>query len=188
MPEPDTGSEQRLERRNNLFVVAALRWLDAASGASGAPGAPAAPVPVRIRNLSPTGALIEGALLPQVGTSVHLSRGQHSVAGELKWRGETQAGLQFSTNVEVADWLPASARSTGQQRVDRIVFEAKAAGVGTGITPAGPSAPDYAAIARALVAAGDELLAVPGLAERHPGALQVIDIAAQALGLLTRRQ
>lgn len=182
MPERDTGSEQRLERRNNLFVVAALRWLDAAAGA------PAAPVPVRIRNLSPTGALVEGALLPQVGTSVRLSRGQHSVAGELKWRGETQAGLQFSTHVEVADWLPASTRSAGQQRVDRIVFETRAAGAATAIAPAEPSAPDYAAIARALIEAGDELVGVPGLAESHPGALQAIDIAAQALNLLTRRQ
>lgn len=183
MSEPITGSEQRLERRSNMFVVAALHWPKAAGET-----AAAAPVPVRIRNLSPNGALIEGARLPDVGTSVRLTRGHHSVAGELRWRGETHAGLQFSTPVKVADWLPASARSAGQQRVDQIVFETKAAGAATGITPAGPGAPDYAAIARALIAAGDELVGVPGLAESHPDALQAIDIAAQALNLLPRRQ
>lgn len=175
MPESFAGDEQRSERRNNLFVVAALHWRGA-------------PAPVRIRNLSPGGALIEGAGLPDVGTSVRLSRGQHSVDGELLWRGETHAGLQFKAPVRVADWLPASARNGGQQRVDQIVFEAKASGVATGITPAGPSAPDYSAIADALTKAGDELIAVPGLAERHPEALQAIDIAAQALNLLNRRQ
>ncbi|MEO7635792.1 MAG: hypothetical protein ABIS38_09145 [Sphingomicrobium sp.] len=174
MPEPDAGSEQRVERRNNLFVVAVLHW-------------PGAPVAVRIRNMSPNGALVEGAGLPDVGTAVRLSRGQRNVAGELMWRGEMHAGLQFSAPVNVADWLPANAGNAGQQRVDQIVFEAKAARVATGIVPNEPSAPDYAAIARALVKAGDELVAVPGLAENHPDALQAIDIAAQALNLLTRR-
>lgn len=175
MAEPFAASEQRVERRNNMFVAAVLHWQ----------GAPAA---VRIRNLSPGGALIEGDRLPEIGTSVRLIRGRLSVAGELLWRDATHAGLQFSAPVRVADWLPAGARNAGQQRVDQIVFETKAAGSVTGITPSAPSPPDYAAIAAALTRAGEELIADPGLAERFPDALQAIDIAAQALTLLTRRQ
>lgn len=174
MQERSVAAEQRAERRSNLFVIAAL----CAEGAS-------APMAVHIRNLSPGGALVEGLELPDVGTNVRLCRGQLGAAGELLWRGPSHAGLRFTGPVLVADWLPGSARSSGQQRVDQIVFEAR-----TGPTlapspaPLASTRPDYAALARSLMQAGEALLADPDVAQRHFGALQAIDIAAQVLGQL----
>lgn len=171
MQKMSAAAEQRAERRSNLFVIAALYG----EGAS-------APITVRIRNLSPGGALVEGPELPDVGTNVRLCRGQLSAAGELLWRGPSHAGLRFTGPVHVADWLPGSARNSGQQRVDQIVFEARAAPpLAPSPAALAPTRPDYAAIARSLTQAGEALLADPDVAQRHLGALQAIDIAAQAL-------
>lgn len=167
--------EQRSERRTNLFVVAALFGHGEST-----------PTTVRIRNLSPAGAMIEGTELPGAGTAVRLTRGSLSAAGELLWIDETRAGLRFAAPVTVANWLPGGARSSGQQRVDRMVLEARAqlSTAATDAAPTAPSRPDYAAIARSLTAASEALLADPEVAERHLDVLQTIDIAAQALGCL----
>lgn len=178
MPEPFTATDQRAQHRSNLFVIAALHC----------PGAdPLAPVRVRVRNLSPEGALIEGSPLPEIGTSVRLTRGRLSAVGELRWCDGHRAGLRFSSPVRVADWLPG-AHQAGQQRVDEILFEARAGSGPGSAAPAVPGQPDYAELARALTKAGEELAADPGIAGRHPGALQAIDIAAQALARLAKGQ
>ena len=171
--------EQRGERRSNLFVIAGLYC-------QGQP----VPIAVRVRNLSPAGGLIEGEGLPTVGSAVRLSRGSRSVDGEVLWRTPTHAGLRFDCVVQVSDWLPGTGRDRAQQRVDRIIVEARAAPVRS-VTPALPleaSRPDYAAIALALTEAGETLIADPDIAQRHLGALQAIDIATQALSRLADDQ
>ncbi len=174
MPESIADDEQRNERRKNLFVAAALHWCGALA-------------PVRIRNLSPGGALIEATDLPEMGTGVELRRGGLSVAGELRWRDDGRAGLCFATPVRVADWLPAGTHNSGQRRVDDVIFEARSAPP-TGIIPNAASPPDFAALAEGLTNAVEALLTDPAIAQRHPAALQAIDIAAEALARLARGQ
>ena len=63
MPEAESATpEDRRDERTHLFVIGTLYF-----GRSSAP--------VRVRNLSATGALIEGTSLPHVGTEIILRRG-----------------------------------------------------------------------------------------------------------------
>ena len=177
MPEPATAAEQRIERRSNLFVIAALHWR------------PGVPAPVRIRNLSPRGALIEGPGLPAAGTSVRLSRGGLCADGQLMWRDDVHAGVCFADAVRVADWLPREMRNAAQQRVDETLYEVRAApSASPGVATLVQAAPDYAAISRSLLEAGEELVADPAIAGRHAGALQAIAIAVHALARLAENQ
>lgn len=181
-PNSDSGAQRRLDARSNIFVVAAL----ASAGGSW---------PVRIRNMSRSGALIEGAVLPPEGTPLRLSRGSLSVTGEIVWRRENKAGVRFDSAVAVADWLPGGNRATGQQRVDEIVYSVKAeiGALRQSAAPAHPSVPERTDIAgellelkASLATAAEELADDEAAAERHPGALQAIDMAGQKLEKLAR--
>lgn len=165
------AAEHRAERRSNLFVLAALHCRGQG-----------APIAVRVRNLSPTGALVEGPDLPATGSAVRLARGALTVEGEVTRRDDTSAGVRFIGLVQISDWLPGT-RNHRQQRVDQLVMEARAgrARQAGGGAPDAPSPPDYSAIARSLHQASEALLGDPDLVRRHPGALQAIAIAAQAL-------
>lgn len=50
---------------------------------------------IRIRDLAPGGARIEGADLPAIGTDVLLKRGQFEAFGTIAWISGNQAGLEF---------------------------------------------------------------------------------------------
>lgn len=83
----------RGEDRTHLFLDAIL--VSASSS-----------LPVRVRNLSPTGALIEGVDLPTVGSQVTLTRGLLEAAGRTMWVGPGRCGLEFDTPLAVSRWLP----------------------------------------------------------------------------------
>ena len=119
-------SENRLSARTNLFVMAAI------CGGLGSE-------PVKVRNLSPNGALIEGAVLPQTGTQVRLCRADLEVGGEIVWCKDGRAGLQFGSPVVVADWLPQGSANAGQQRVDQLVQKLKTSGASSSPSSAAPS-------------------------------------------------
>lgn len=87
------GKQAQREPRTNLFVMGAI-YSDSGSA------------PVRVRNVSPHGALIEGIEIPPAGSQVRLCRGSLSVANAIKWCEARRAGLQFESAVLVADWLP----------------------------------------------------------------------------------
>jgi hypothetical protein len=103
----DAQADKRSEGRSNVFLAATLD-----SGA--------APMPVRIRNLSTRGALIEADRLPALGTAVRLTRGSLSIAGELAWQAERIGGVNFVGTIEVASWVQRIGHS-GQQRVDGVI-------------------------------------------------------------------
>ena len=182
--DPADGAQRRVEPRSNIFVVAAL-----ASGRGNGP--------VRIRNMSRSGALIEGAVIPADGSAVRLSRGSLGVAGTIVWRHENRAGMRFDCAVTVGAWLPGGKSAAGQQRVDEIVYSYKAE-VGAR-RPAAPAAPAPLRAARqdigaqlievreSLNAVAEELAADDATTERHPNALQAIDMAAQKLETLARQ-
>lgn len=146
--------------------------------------------PVRIRNLSPTGALIEGPVLPLPGTHVRLTRGSLSIMGNIVWHRDGRAGLRFKSTVSVADWLPQGRAVSAQQRIDEIVQHARTAS--KGVDPRAPvdcpapqstslSAVDLRQLGLAIQSLSEDLAADPVAVERHGSKLQTLDIVAQAL-------
>jgi hypothetical protein len=170
-------SEHRLESRNNIFVMATIY---AAGGST----------PVRIRNMSRSGALVEAAGLPPAGTSIRLSRGSLEAIGNVMWVDTNKAGLRFAGSVKVADWLPQGKRGTGQQLVDEMVHRAR---LGAAIDTPTSQGSDKANIAFAdeldqlrymLERAGEDLASDVDVTTRHLAALQFIDGVAQSLARL----
>ena len=170
------ASDHRIEPRSNIFVIATLY---AGNGSA----------PVRVRNMSRSGALIEGAILPAVGSPVRLCRGSLNVAGQVVWLDQRKAGLRFEDRVAVVDWLPNGKRA-GQQLIDEVVHQVRlGAGCGAGAPPpaspmAGALHDELLALSASLQRAAEGLAADSVVAACHSGPLQLIDMAAQALAKL----
>jgi hypothetical protein len=105
-----TNDDGRTEDRANVFLGAVLH-----SGASS--------IAVRIRNISPNGALIDGPDLPPTGRDVSLARGQLRANGLIAWRANDLAGIRFCDQIEIERWIHPG--HGGQQRVDKIVAALK---------------------------------------------------------------
>ena len=97
----------RAEGRANVFLGAVL---DSGTG----------PVPVRVRNISPSGALIEGAILPAPGAKIRLVRGTLQATGTLAWEAQGHAGVSFEEPIDVQAWVQGTGHP-GQQRVDSFI-------------------------------------------------------------------
>ena len=106
------SAEHRAAGRANVFLAAILE--DSISS-----------VAVRIRNLSVSGALVEGPSLPPVGTRVRLVRGSLQASGELAWCNAAQAGLNVDRPVQAEVWTKRVSHG-GQRRVDDIVTALRA--------------------------------------------------------------
>lgn len=183
---PDDGDDggfahRRADVRSNMFVMATL-YCDRGSS------------PVRIRNMSRGGALIESAVIPAEGSPVRVSRGSLSVGGHVVWRKDNRAGIRFDAAVEVADWLPTSNRPTGQQRVDEMIHSCRTATTaGAGSLAPAPAASQAEAIRQlldfrdALCEVAEELAGDMAIATGHPTALQRIDVTAQMIEKLAAR-
>lgn len=175
--ETATSAEHRVESRNNIFVMAALY-------------AGSKVTPVRIRNMSTSGALIEAAALPPKGTTVRLSRGSISVAGDVMWSDERRAGLRFTNATVVADWLPQGKRGSGQQLIDEIVHQARIGGAPkAAANPPSPRknselADELLQLRNQLERAAEQLASDIAVAAQHVSALQTIDGATQVLARL----
>jgi len=166
----------RLEARSNIFVMAALY----VSGGS---------TPVRVRNMSRSGALIEAAVLPVAGTQVRLARGSISVTGEIIWVDKQKAGLRFNAATSPNDWLPGGKRGAGQQMADELAHQTR---LGAASRIAAPAAPSHSPqlpeellrLHQLLMRAGEELASSNALTASQLIALQEIDAAAQRLANL----
>ena len=97
----------RAEGRANVFLGAVL---DSGAGS----------VPVRVRNISPNGALIEGPILPAPGARIRLARGTLHATGTLAWEAQNHAGVSFEEPIDVHAWVQRIGHP-GQQRVDSAV-------------------------------------------------------------------
>ncbi len=171
--------ESRLSARTNLFVMAAIF---AGLGSE----------PVKVRNLSANGALIEGAVLPEPGTRVRLCRADLNVGGEIVWCRDGRAGLRFESSVAVADWLPQGLASAGQQRVDRVVQELKNDGLNalpSSVAHGENDSKDFSVeelnyLRAEIESLAEDLAGDAAVVDRHFSKLQTLDIVAQALGKL----
>jgi len=188
-----SGAEHRTARRTNLMLAAEI---ETASGVRS---------PVRIRNLSETGALIEGAQLPDKGAALTLHRGSLHIKATVAWSGGGRCGVHFDKPVPVPDWTGGKAKpleSTGsaeQRRVDLIQAEVR---TGSSVPHAPRPAPtpgandearlnlrarladELAYVQRLLDSLGDELIGEPIVVAHHSRALQNIDLAGQILAHL----
>ena len=110
---PAAHSEVRCDKRTNIFLGATLRFDGRVA-------------PVRVRDLSPDGAQVEGGLLPGCEASVTLERGSVSADATVAWRTEGRCGLHFSIPLPVAAWWPGREVPRTQADVDWTVAEIRA--------------------------------------------------------------
>jgi hypothetical protein len=84
-------------------------------------------LPVRVRNISAHGALLEGANLPAEKRTVTLKRGSLASAGEIAWSKGQHCGIRFATAIDVAEWVDR-AGPVGQQRIDATIADYRKGG------------------------------------------------------------
>lgn len=185
-----SSAEHRAARRTNLMLAAEIE-IDGRY------------VPVRIRNLSETGALIEGSALPGRGAALLLHRASFHIGATIAWSGGGRAGIHFDDPISLPQWTgkalpPESSSFRDQRRVDAYQAEARA-----GPIPPPPPASDLAFteearlhlrarladelayVRRLLDSMGDELVTEPIIVAHHSRTLQSIDLASQILAHLS---
>lgn len=188
--QPEKGAEDRVSPRTNLLLAA-----NAEVGGR--------ILPVRIRNLSETGAMLEGAGLPDAGMKLVLARGDLHVSAVVAWAAGARRGVKFEGPIPVHEWTggtkPKPLECTGlrdQRRVDVFQAEARsdsASGRELRAPPPSPPpavSPDLDArlahelgyVQRLLENLGEELIADLFLVQRHGQSLQNLDLVSQILG------
>ncbi len=177
--ETNLGGQKRSDPRRNIFVAAVLNH----DGAS---------TPVRVRNMSRSGALVECAAPPAVQSAVRLCRGSLNVRGSVVWLRGARAGIRFDAEVDVTAWLPKGNRPEGQAQVDAIVdaYRSRGAdGLHEYSSPA-PAAANMEVVVQllqirdSLNRAADELAGNSAITAEHAAALQAIDLNAHRLDKL----
>lgn len=167
----ETGPQR--EPRTNLFVFATVS--DGASSNR-----------VKVRNISSGGAMIEGPVLPRIGTAISLSRGDTTLRGDVVWSSDARVGVKFRGTAVVSQWLPST--NGAQREIDREVELAKAE-KRAGLLPSSPAplpasrqvARDLTRIANALDALSDDLASDPAIVSKFMTKLHILDIAGQTL-------
>lgn len=158
--------------------------------------------PVRIRNLSESGAMLDGATLPDAGAPIMLFRADIQVAATIVWREAGRCGIRFDNIAATVDeWITGKRAATfngqrGQARVDAIQTAVRA---GTALAPepglaaAQPLRPgeleqriseEIIYVQRLIDALGEELVEDPVMLQRHSRVLQNLDRASQVLAHL----
>lgn len=159
--EPEE-EESRERPRTTLFLAAVLRF-------------PSGQIPVRIRNMSQSGAMVEAPALPLPGTPIELERGRLRVRGTMAWSVAGRGGLALQAAINVREWM-APIGSPGQQTVDQVVRAVRRGDP----PPSWPSAPPPPA-ARSSSLAGDLRLAI-GLLEQLGDALALDPATVEQFG------
>lgn len=169
-----TLAEIRSGARTNMFIAAAMYVQGTFST-------------VRVRNLSPSGALIETSVSPAAGSPVQLNRGCLMVSGKVMWSTNNRCGLHFNSFISVRDWM-APPTNQAQMQVDEMVACVKA----ERLSVLAPPAPDamhpqlslsirLGQLSLLIEELGDSLAGDPETVARHGLELQKIDRALQIL-------
>jgi hypothetical protein len=183
------GSARDRAPRKNLLLTATIR----SQGVT---------APVRIRNLSEKGAMVDGQALPEPGASLILQRLEVEMRGVVAWRAEGRCGIQFEGAASVDEWVagrraPATIFGQGQSRVDQIQAAIRsgrdildegvpAAGAPEIITdPEARVAEELDHVQRMLDDVAGDLIGDMALLQRHGEALQLFDNACQILNQLS---
>ena len=172
MPDSTKAHPERAEARTNLFVLAVLRTGLAAG-------------PIRIRNLSTRGMLVEGAVLPPAGTHVKIERGSLVTSGIVVWNVDGRAGVELSSDVEVESWLPMR-RNAAQSRIDEIVQTVKSGSTHPTSAIDMSNRPSLGTLIRELENVSQTLAEDDQIVSRHAELLQRLDIIGQHLTSLMK--
>lgn len=158
-------------------------------------------IPVRIRNLSETGAMIEGATFPPLGTILTLYRADLEITATVIWIAVGRCGIAFIGRASVDEWVAGVRRPGGQEERGQTGVDTIQAALRSGasqqseIAPAahrpvnvelldGRIAEELAYVRRLLDTISDELSDDPIMLQRHSRNLQSLDAAGQLLGHL----
>jgi hypothetical protein len=160
-------ANHRSESRANVFLAAVLQ--DRGSSTA-----------VRIRNLSRSGALVEGPSLPPLGARVRLVRGHLQAAGDLAWSNPGQAGINFERLIDVEAWVKRPGHAS-QQRVDDIVTALRNPGRGSFDLQDSEDPPSIANISESLERLCERLSAKPNMSLEFGEELLKLDSIAQDL-------
>lgn len=158
----------RVEDRKSLFVQATLHHVDGCCS-------------VKVRNLSPTGALVEAERLPRSGTPVELRRGSLTAMGTVIWKRAGKAGVEFLNQTDPKLWLPSG---TGAGAIDNAfqVFKGVPAPVFKAPEPsAAITTEDVEAVAAMLDDLSATFAGDAGISYNYAAKLQALEIASQML-------
>ena len=158
-----------------MFLAAVLR-------------AGAAQAPVKVRNLSPRGAMLESSLTPPPGTKVDLMRGGLLAEGIITWSSNERCGLRFLSEVSVKQWRTAPATAQ-QHRVVRAGEAAAAIGNPESRPPqTDKQLRDYVGeVVKLLQDLEEDLVSSSETSTRHAEKLQSLGIAMQMLRAITQQ-
>ncbi len=148
-------------------------------------------LPVRIRNLSTSGAQVELVGLPDYCIEVVLLRAHLSVGASVAWRKQGRCGLRFEQAIVLEEWIPSLSTEL-QMKADRRID-----GIRKGITGANGAigrpnqlqvriSEELGMAARQIAQALDELASFAPLVSRLPKPLQNLEVISQTLGHLER--
>lgn len=149
--------------------------------------------PVRIRNMSIEGALIETSVGPPVGAPIALKRGSLQVGGVVVWESGKSCGVRFTSRVVVRDWMAPPANA-GQSRVDAIVAQVT---TGARLGEISAHAPQLAHVcpersdrlaqaSQLITELAEALVEDPAVVARHGAKLQNLDVVLQILATIRR--
>lgn len=156
-------------------------------------------VDVRIRNLSRTGALIEGDIVLEAGTGIELLRGHNAVRAEVAWARPGRCGVKFASSVVIEDWVgsagrplssaapaapAAAAPDRGEPPPSWLVVESGPQETGDRLSAR--LAEEIAYIGRVVEAVGVDISANPAIVHRHAVSLQNCRNAASLLDDIAR--
>lgn len=174
--EPPPDPNLRSAPRTALFVAAVVVMSGQAN-------------PTRIRNLSPSGALIEGPVLPRLGETVTLVRAHLRMTGKAAWVHDGHCGLVFDQTVDVAEWMAR----LGDPSPNRIGIPALPAVLAAELPVALPlgqsEAPDpmqMATVIALLEAMADRFADDPEIPFRHSDQMKALARALQILRGMVR--
>jgi hypothetical protein len=171
----EDSSERRSAMRESLYIAASL-YHDGQ------------PCPVKIRNISATGALLESQIVFPPGALVQLVRGSLIVHGLVVRAQPGRCGLKFSGSIDVQRWRMAPVNAE-QQRIDDVVRLVKGGAVPLPVNLPPDDPPDdieslSADLQRAwelLSKLGDRLARDSIVVAQYPNELQNLDIAMQVI-------
>lgn len=164
------GEDPRTDQRSHVFLMAVLR-------------AGTTSCPIRVRNISIHGALLEGDGLPSEKQIVALSRGSLSVSGQIAWIAGQHCGIRFSKPINVAEWVDR-AGPVGQRRIDSAVAEFRRSS-GSGFflecpaTKKGPG--ELEELSGRLLQACERIAELPGMSVELADELLKVEATAHAL-------
>lgn len=189
-PAKEQDPDRRAARRTNLLLTASIEFGGQARQ-------------VRIRNVSETGAMIEGPHVPGKGAVLTLKRADLQIGASVAWSSPGKAGINFDEPLPVEIWSgakPKQGEAAGirdQRQVD-AVQRAVRAGLPTPAYEAEPAASALEAelntriadeikyVVRLIESLGDQLSGDPVVLHKHARSLQNIDLATRSSRILPR--